>query len=62
MLCVVSGLGGEQARWKETAEGYEQDRINLVGNMALSAGYAPPLHTAGVKARSVVLRWGAVWV
>ena len=35
---LVSGLGGEQERWKLTLEGYERDRINLVGNMILSAG------------------------
>jgi hypothetical protein len=44
----VSGLGGEQERWRTTLDGYERDRVNLVGNMILAAGYCSPRLPCGV--------------
>lgn len=35
---LVDGLGSEEKRWKETADQLKADLVNLVGNMALSAG------------------------
>eukprot|EP00741_Cyanophora_paradoxa_P024436 tig00022075_g23593.t1 len=35
---LISGLGGEEARWTSTAIAYETDRDNLVGNILLAAG------------------------
>lgn len=35
---LVDGLGSEEQRWSDTAKRLEKDMVNLVGNMALSAG------------------------
>ena len=35
---LVTGLGGEQSRWTSTAEAYEVDMVNLVGDMVIGAG------------------------
>eukprot|EP00698_Gefionella_okellyi_P007648 TRINITY_DN186_c0_g2_i1.p1 TRINITY_DN186_c0_g2~~TRINITY_DN186_c0_g2_i1.p1 ORF type:complete len:2597 (+),score=793.21 TRINITY_DN186_c0_g2_i1:164-7954(+) len=52
---LVSGLGGEATRWKATAEGYEADRGNLVGDICLAAGYIAYIGPFTASYRAVLL-------
>lgn len=36
---LVSGLAGEQARWKEQLKGFEMDKARLIGDVLILTGF-----------------------
>jgi len=70
---IAGGLGGEKARWTETAESLAQEFTNLTGDMLISAGlvayagaFTPTYRNSIVRAFLEMCKWvhggrGAAW-
>ncbi|XP_054256854.1 dynein axonemal heavy chain 3 [Macrosteles quadrilineatus] len=56
---LIGGLGGEKARWSETARQLQFSLVNAVGDVLLSAGIVAYLGAFTVNYRNdLILQWG----
>lgn len=54
---LIGGLGGEKARWTESAANLTEQLVRLSGDMLLASGYVAYLGSFTVNYRSAAVPW-----